>query len=153
VRKWLQTHPPPFYNAGIKKTPNPLAKMHRERWKLCRKVRIFYFVKLCFYKKLKAEVGLYLIYLRTKTRFIFPCTCRDRYAFQQCSLNTNLWSVKTKVNTRNKYHIHRQLAILLCFQQSAHYGGTKIFKIIHLVSQVMNAMAQFKVALRTYILA
>jgi len=35
--KWLQTHPP-FYNAGIKKTPNPLAKMQRERWELCRKV-------------------------------------------------------------------------------------------------------------------
>jgi len=48
-----------------KNTPNPLAKMHRERWKLCRKVRFFYFVKLYFNKKLKAEVGLYLIYPRT----------------------------------------------------------------------------------------
>ena len=30
VRNWLQTRPPPFYGAGLKKTPNPLAKMHRE---------------------------------------------------------------------------------------------------------------------------
>jgi len=50
---WLQTCPPSFYDAGVKKTPNPLAKMHRERWKLCRKVRILYFVKLCFNKKKK----------------------------------------------------------------------------------------------------
>jgi len=40
VRNWLQARPPSFYDAGIKKTPNSLAKMHRERWKLCRKVRI-----------------------------------------------------------------------------------------------------------------
>jgi hypothetical protein len=65
VRKWLQVRPPSFYDAGIKKTPNPLAKMHRERCKLCRKVRIFYFLKLCFNKKLKNEVSLYLIYPRT----------------------------------------------------------------------------------------
>ena len=31
-----------------KKTPNPLAKMHRESWKLCRKVRIFIFCKIMF---------------------------------------------------------------------------------------------------------
>ena len=31
VHKWLQTCLPSFYEAGIKKTPNPLAKMHRER--------------------------------------------------------------------------------------------------------------------------
>jgi hypothetical protein len=61
MRNWLQTRPPSFYNAGITKTPNPLAKMHRERRKLCRKVRFFNFVKLCFNKKLKAEVSLYLI--------------------------------------------------------------------------------------------
>jgi len=34
VHKWLQTRPPPFYDAGIK-TPNPLANMHTERWTLC----------------------------------------------------------------------------------------------------------------------
>jgi len=48
VRKWLQTRPPSFYDAGIKKTPNPLAKMRRERWKLCRKVRIFLFCTIMF---------------------------------------------------------------------------------------------------------
>jgi len=48
VRKWLHTHPPSFYDAGIKKTPNPLANMYRERWKLCRKVRIFLFCKIMF---------------------------------------------------------------------------------------------------------
>ena len=31
-----------------KKTPNPLAKMHRESWKLCGKVRIFLFCKITF---------------------------------------------------------------------------------------------------------
>ena len=41
VRNWLQTRPPSFYDAGVKQTPNPLAKVHRERWKLCRKVIIF----------------------------------------------------------------------------------------------------------------
>ena len=49
VRKWLQTCPPSFYNAGIRKTPNLLAKMHRGRWKVCRKVRIFFlFCKIMF---------------------------------------------------------------------------------------------------------
>jgi len=48
VCKWLQTRPPSFYDAGIKKTPNPLAKMHRERWKLRRKVRIFLFCTIMF---------------------------------------------------------------------------------------------------------
>ena len=48
MRNWLQTRPPSFYNAGLKKPPNPLAKMHRERWKLCRKVRIFLFCKIMF---------------------------------------------------------------------------------------------------------
>ena len=39
--------------------------MHRERWKLCRKLRFFfYFVKLCFNKKLKAEAGSYLFHPR-----------------------------------------------------------------------------------------
>jgi len=31
-----------------KKTPNPLTKMHREWWKLCRNVRIFLFCKITF---------------------------------------------------------------------------------------------------------
>ena len=51
VHNWLQTRRPSFNEVGVKKTPNPLAKMHREKWKLCRKVRFFYFVKLCFNKK------------------------------------------------------------------------------------------------------
>jgi len=35
-------------------------------------------------------------------------TCRDHWAIQQCSLNTSLWLVRTiKVNTRNKYRLHR----------------------------------------------
>jgi len=64
VRKWLQTHPATFYDAGIKKLPI--------RWQTCiekggnyvEKWEFFYFVKLCFNKKLKAEVVLYLIYPR-----------------------------------------------------------------------------------------
>jgi hypothetical protein len=47
-----------------KKTPNPLAKMHRERGNYVEKWEFLYFVKLCFNKKLKNEVGLYLIYPR-----------------------------------------------------------------------------------------
>jgi len=42
LRNLLQTRPPSFYDAGIKKTPNPLAKMHRERWKLCKKSENFF---------------------------------------------------------------------------------------------------------------
>jgi hypothetical protein len=41
VRNWLQTRPPSFYDAGIKKSQSAGKKMHRERWKLCRKVRFF----------------------------------------------------------------------------------------------------------------
>jgi hypothetical protein len=42
LRKWLQTRRPSFYDT----TPNPLAKMRRESWKLYRKVRIFLCCKI-----------------------------------------------------------------------------------------------------------
>jgi len=48
VRKWPQTRPPSFYDAGIKKNSQSAGKVHREKWKLCRKVRIFLFCKIMF---------------------------------------------------------------------------------------------------------
>ena len=62
VLKWLQTRPPPFYNAGIEKLPIRWQKCVVKGGNYVEKGEFFYFVKLCFSKKLKAEVGLYLIY-------------------------------------------------------------------------------------------
>jgi hypothetical protein len=45
---------------GIKKTPNPLAKMHTERWKLCRRVRIFLFCKIMFQYMKKEMRSVYI---------------------------------------------------------------------------------------------
>ena len=52
--------------------------MRRERWKLCRKVRIFYCVQLWFNKKLKAEVSLYLIHPRTISDLVGEVEKRTR---------------------------------------------------------------------------
>jgi len=56
------------------------------------------------------------------------------------------------VNTRNKNHLHRQTTKLPCFQESACYAGIKVFNSLpcHLTS-LMNAKAQFKVALGRYL--
>ena len=64
LRKWLQTSPPSFYDAGIKKLSIRWQKCVEKGGNYVEKWEYFYFVQLCFNKKLKAEVGLYLIHPR-----------------------------------------------------------------------------------------
>jgi len=47
------------------------------------------------------------------------------YVNNQELFETNSWI--HSVNTRNRDHLHRQLANLSCFQKSAYYAGIKIF--------------------------
>lgn len=68
----------------------------------------------------------------------------------QETFNTDL-SVPS-VNTTNKYHLHRQTAKLPCFQESACYAGIKVFNSVPFkFTSLINAKAQFKVALRRYL--
>ena len=65
VCMWLQMRPSSFYDAEIKNLPIRWQKCIEKGGNYVEKCEFFYFVKLCFNKKLKAEVGLYLIYPRT----------------------------------------------------------------------------------------
>ena len=64
VHNWLQTRPPSFYDGGLKKLPILWQKRIEKGGNYVDKREYFYFVKLCFNKKLKAEVGLYSIHPR-----------------------------------------------------------------------------------------
>jgi hypothetical protein len=56
------------------------------------------------------------------------------------------------VNTRNKYHLHRPVANLTCFQKSTYYSGIKIFNNPPAsLRNVMKEKAKFKVALKQYL--
>jgi hypothetical protein len=56
------------------------------------------------------------------------------------------------VNTRNRDHLHRLVASLLCFQKSACYAGIKIFNsLASNLRSLMNKKAQFRVALKRYL--
>jgi hypothetical protein len=53
------------------------------------------------------------------------------------------------VNTRNKNHLHRPAANLMCFQKSTYYSGIKIFNTLpSSLKSLMNDKAKFKVALK-----
>jgi hypothetical protein len=68
----------------------------------------------------------------------------------QDNFQTNL-SVPS-VNTWNKNHLHKQTAKLQCFQESACYAGIKVFNSLPCqFTSLMNAKAQFKVALGRYL--
>jgi hypothetical protein len=54
------------------------------------------------------------------------------------------------VNTRNKNQIHRPIANLSCFQESAYYAGIKIFN--SLPSSLVNKNVKFKVGLKRYLI-
>jgi hypothetical protein len=61
-------------------------------------------------------------------------------------------SLVHNVNTRNKHHLRRPIANLLCFQKSAFYSGIRIFNSLpcsHI--NLKNEKAQFKVTLRRYL--
>jgi hypothetical protein len=56
------------------------------------------------------------------------------------------------INTRNKHHLHKQIANLSCFQKSTVYSGIIIFNSLpHSLTNLKNEMAQFQVALRRYL--
>ena len=52
VRNWLQTRPPSFYDAGVKNPPILWQKCIEKGGNYVDKREFFYFVKLCFNKKL-----------------------------------------------------------------------------------------------------
>jgi hypothetical protein len=55
-------------------------------------------------------------------------------------------------NKRNKHHLHRPVAKLSCFQESAYYSGIRIFNSSpRSLTNLKNEKAQFKVALRRYL--
>jgi hypothetical protein len=57
------------------------------------------------------------------------------------------------VNARNRNQLHRQTANLSYFQKSAYFAGIKIFnRLPSNLSSLMNKKAQFKVALKKYLL-
>jgi hypothetical protein len=56
------------------------------------------------------------------------------------------------VNTRNKNQLHRPIANLSCFQKSAYYAGIKIFSLLSSLTSIINKKAQFKVALKIYLI-
>jgi len=68
----------------------------------------------------------------------------------QDNFQTNL--SLTRVNTGNMHHLHRQTAKLPCFQESTCYAGIKVFNSLPCqFTSLINAKAQFKVALRRYL--
>jgi hypothetical protein len=54
------------------------------------------------------------------------------------------------VNTRNKNHLHRSVAILSCFQKGAHYAGIKVFSSLppSLKKTILDKEETFKVELK-----
>ena len=70
----------------------------------------------------------------------------------QEKLQTNL-SVHN-INTRNKHHLHRPVANLLCFQKGASYSGIRIFNgLPRSITNLKNEKTQFKVALKKFLSA
>ena len=56
------------------------------------------------------------------------------------------------INTRNKHHLHRPNASLLCFQTSTFYASIKIFNSLPpSVTILKNGKEKFKTALRKYL--
>jgi hypothetical protein len=56
------------------------------------------------------------------------------------------------VNTRSKHPLHRPIANLACFQESAFYTGIKIFNCLSSsLTNLKNKKSQFKVALKSYL--
>jgi hypothetical protein len=57
------------------------------------------------------------------------------------------------VNTRNKNQLHRPIANLSCFQNSAYYAGINIFNSLpSSLTSLVNKKAQFKVALKRHLI-
>jgi hypothetical protein len=56
------------------------------------------------------------------------------------------------VNTRKRDHLHRPIANLSCFQESAYHAGIKIFNNLSSnLRSLTNKKVQFKVALKRYL--
>ena len=56
------------------------------------------------------------------------------------------------INTRNKHHLHRPVAILSRFQKGASYSGIRIFNSLPWsITNFKNEKTQFKVALKKFL--
>ena len=56
------------------------------------------------------------------------------------------------INTRNKHHLHRQVANVSCFQKGASYSGIRIFNSLpQSITNPKNEKTQFKVALKKFL--
>jgi hypothetical protein len=55
------------------------------------------------------------------------------------------------INTGNKYHLHRLVANLSCFQKGASYSGVRIFNNLPRgVTSIKNEKTEFKVTLKKF---
>jgi hypothetical protein len=60
-------------------------------------------------------------------------------------------STMHSVNTRNKNHLHRPIAILSCFQKNAYYACIKILSILPpSLKTILDKKEKFKAALKRY---
>jgi hypothetical protein len=56
------------------------------------------------------------------------------------------------INTRNKHHLHRPVANLLCFQKGASYSGIRIFNSWpQIIINLKNEKTQLKVTLKKFL--
>jgi hypothetical protein len=86
-----------------------------------------------------------------------PCECMfslmNFIVNNQEHFQTTRNSAIHRVNIRNKNQLHRPIANLSCFQKGAYYAGIKIFNSLpSSLTSLVNKMAQFKVALKTYLI-
>jgi hypothetical protein len=83
---------------------------------------------------------------------ILPLSCEYIFSLLNFVIN-NLEHFQTNsaihcVNTRNKHHLHRPTANLICFQKSTYYSGIKPFNNVPASPKsLMNEKAKFKIVL------
>jgi hypothetical protein len=89
---------------------------------------------------------------------IIPVPCEYIFSLMMFIVNNldnfQTYSVVHRVNTRDKYHLHRPTVNLSCIQKRVLYSRSKIFNSLPTyILKLKQTKPKFKVSLREYIIA